>query len=97
MAYSLRSHRASIAAGVLALALVAPAVTVVDSPFVAVAQAQTADAFNNRYQTENFWDQDEAKVTGLELDPGTTIAATTKTIFNWRFRNDGGTLVLIRP
>lgn len=69
----------------------------VDSPFAAVAQAQTADAFNKRYETENFWDQEEAKVTGLELDPGTTVAATTNTIFNWRFRNDGGTLVLIRP
>lgn len=97
MAYSLRSHRASIAAGVLTFALVAPAVTVVDSPFVAVAQAQEAGVFNDRYDTENFWGKPEAKVTGLSLDPGTTVAATTNTIFNWRFRNDNGALVLIRP
>lgn len=97
MAYSLRSHRASIAAGVLTFALVAPAVTVIDSPSLAVAHVQEAGVFNDRYETENFWGKPEAKITGLSLDPGTTVAATTNTIFNWRFRNDGGTLVLIRP
>lgn len=33
----------------------------------------------------------------MQLQPGDTVAATTDTVFNWKFRNDGGTLTLIRP
>ncbi|OFT80716.1 hypothetical protein [Corynebacterium sp. HMSC29G08] len=99
MARSIRSRRVTLAAGVLSFALVAPLVVAPEgtTPLLPVAHAQTADAFAQRYTTANFWGVDEAVVEGLELAPGTTIAATTDTIFNWHFRNDNGTLVLIRP
>lgn len=95
MANSVRSRRVSIAAGALSLALVAPFVSpVVDVP---AAHAVEADAFNTRYTTGNFWDVQEAVVQGLTLEPGDTVAATTNTIFNWRFRTSGCSLILIRP
>lgn len=92
-----RSRRA-VVAGVAALALVTPAIAVPEAAeLVPAAVAQPADAFSQRYTTDNFWNQSKAAVQGLQLDPGTKVEATTKTIFNWGFRNDGGTLVLIRP
>ena len=99
MARSIRSRRVTIAAGILSVALVAPLVVAPESttPLLPFAHAQTADTFDQRYTTANFWNVDEAVVEGLELAPGTTITATTDTIFNWHFRNDNGTLVLIRP
>ena len=98
MALSVRSRRISIAAGVLSLALVAPAVAVPESPFAVFATAATTTAnFDDRYETENFWEKNEARVKDLSLEPGDKVEPTTNTIFNWKFRNDGGTLVLIRP
>lgn len=95
MANSVRSRRVSIAAGALSLALVAPFVSpVVDVP---AAHAVEASAFDTRYSTGNFWDAQEAVVQGLVLEPGDTVAATTNTIFNWRFRTSGCSLILIRP
>lgn len=95
MAKSVRSRRVSIAAGALSLALVAPFVSpVVDVP---AAHAVEASAFDTRYSTGNFWDAQEAVVQGLTLEPGDTVAATTNTIFNWRFRASGCSLILIRP
>ena len=94
MANSVRSRRVTIAAGALSLALVAPFVSPVDVP---AAHAVEADAFNTRYTTGNFWDVHEAVVQGLMLEPGDTVAATTNTIFNWRFRTSGCSLILIRP
>ena len=95
MANSVRSRRVSIAAGALSLALVAPFVSpVVDVP---AAHAVEASAFDTRYSTGNFWDAQEAVVQGLTLEPGDTVAATTNTIFNWRFRTSGCSLILIRP
>ena len=60
-------------------------------------RASATDPFNRRFDTANFWNQPEAAVEGLQLQPGDKVEATTNTIFNWRFRNDNGTLVLIRP
>ena len=98
MAKPIRSRRISIAAGVLSVALAAPLVTVPTSPFAVFADAATTTAnFNDRYTTDNFWNKQEAVVEGLQLDAGDKIEPTTKTIFNWTFRNDGGQLVLIRP
>ena len=57
----------------------------------------TASTFNDRFPTANFWNQQEAVIEGLELQPGDQVAATTNTIFNWKFRNDDGVLTLIRP
>ena len=95
MANSVRSRRVSIAAGALSLALVAPFVSpVADVP---AAHAVEANAFDTRYTTGNFWDAEEAVVQGLTLEPGDTVAATTNTIFNWRFRTSGCSLILIRP
>ena len=94
MANSVRSRRVTIAAGALSLALVAPFVSPVDVP---AAHAVEADAFNTRYTTGNFWDVHEAVVQGLMLEPGDTVATTTNTIFNWRFRTSGCSLILIRP
>lgn len=52
MANSVRSRRASIAAGALSLALLAPFVSpVVDVP---AARAVEASAFDTRYTTGNF-------------------------------------------
>ncbi|WP_175935793.1 hypothetical protein [Corynebacterium sp. Marseille-P4321] len=97
MANTVRSRRISIAAGALSLALVAPLIAAPTSPFAVTAAAQTADTFNTHYTTNNFWGENEALVQGLTLEPGTKVEPTTNTIFNWRFRNDGGSLVLIRP
>lgn len=99
MAHPIRSRRVTIAAGVLSVALVAPLVVAPESttPFVSVAQAQTSDAFNERYTTSNFWEVDEAVVEGLELEPGTTVAQTTNTIWSWQFRNEDGKLIIGRP
>ena len=91
--------RRVVAAGVLSLSLIAPSVVIPQAAehVLPAAAAQTADAFNDRYTTGNFWNEKEAVVEGLTLEPGTTVESTTKTIFNWNFRNDGGQLVLIRP
>ena len=99
MAHPIRSRRVTIAAGVLSVALVAPLVATPESttPFVSVAQAQTADAFAERFTTSNFWEVDEAVVEGLELEPGTTVAQTTNTIWSWQFRNEDGKLIIGRP
>ena len=100
MAKSIRSRRISVAAGALSLALVAPVVAAPETAsvsFLPAAAAQTVDDFSQRYTTDNFWDTKEAVVEGLVLEPGTTVAPTTNTIFNWKFRNDSGQLVLIRP
>ena len=95
MAYSVRSRRTSIAAGLLSVSLLAPLTTVPSSPFAVFASAATTTAnFNDRYTTGNFWGEQEAVVEGLQLDAGDKIEPTTKTIFNWTFRNDGGQLVL---
>ena len=61
------------------------------------APKTTASAFNGRFNTANFWNKKEAVVEGLKLQPGDTVAPTTNTIFNWNFRNDNGTLTVIRP
>ncbi|WP_311524604.1 hypothetical protein [uncultured Corynebacterium sp.] len=61
------------------------------------APKTTANAFNGRFNTANFWNKKEAVVEGLKLQPGDTVAPTTNTIFNWNFRNDNGTLTVIRP
>ena len=61
------------------------------------APKTTATTFSGRYDTANFWNKNEALVEGLELQPGDSVAATTNTIFNWRFRNDDGALTVIRP
>lgn len=63
----------------------------------APAAAPDTQKFDQRYDTENFWQEKEAKIQGLTLDPGDKVEATTNTAFNWTFRNDDGTLVLIRP
>ena len=102
MAHSVRSRRVIIAASALSFTLLAPLVAVPHTTgpvasFASVAHAQTADAFNERYTTASFWNANEAVVEGLELDPGTTVASVTNTIFNWGFRNDDGQLILIRP
>lgn len=106
MAHSIRSRRATIAAGVLSFALIAPLVTAPEMTVLpeAVAQedaAQTAatnaSVFTPRYQTANFWNQPEAVIQGLQLQPGDKVEPTTHTIFNWYFRNDNGTLTAIRP
>ncbi|OHR19000.1 hypothetical protein [Corynebacterium sp. HMSC034A01] len=57
----------------------------------------TASTFNDRFPTANFWNQQEAVIEGLTLQPGDVVAPTTNTIFNWKFRNDDGVLTLIRP
>ena len=95
MAKTVRSRRVTIAAGALSLALVAPFVSPVD--VAPVAAAVDASAFNSRYNTTNFWDSDEALVQGLTLEPGDTVAATTNTIFNWKFRTSGCNLIIGRP
>ena len=95
MAKTVRSRRVTIAAGALSLALSAPFISPVD--VTPVAAAVDADAFNARYNTTNFWDVDEAVVQGLVLEPGDTVAATTNTIFNWKFRTSGCNLIIGRP
>ena len=95
MARPFRTRRTQIAAGVLSAALVAPFISPVH--LAPVAAAVEATAFNARYNTTNFWDANEAVVQGLVLEPGDSVAATTNTIFNWRFRTSGCNLVLVRP
>lgn len=95
MAKSVRSRRTAIAAGALSLALVAPFISPVTG--APTAQAVEASAFDTRYTTDNFWGVNEAVVQGLELEPGDKVESPTKTIFNWTFQNDNGTLLLIRP
>ncbi|MEH0147816.1 hypothetical protein V6D40_09120 [Corynebacterium sp. Q4381] len=92
-------HRRVVAAGVLSLSLIAPSVAIPQAAELVLpaAAAQNADVFNGRYTTANFWNEKEAVVEGLTLEPGTKVEPTTNTIFNWNFRNDGGQLVLIRP
>ncbi|WP_066528565.1 hypothetical protein [Corynebacterium bouchesdurhonense] len=100
MAKPIRSRRISVAAGALSLALLTPSVVVPETAsvsFLPAAAAQTVADFSQRYTTGNFWNVNEAAVDGLQLDPGTKVAPTTNTIFNWKFRNDNGTLMLIRP
>ena len=101
MSEKIRNRRTVIAAGVLSLALVAPAtnVPVIQDLALPVAYAATDKSTieKERYETENFWQKQEAKITGLTLDAGDKVEPTTNTIFNWNFRNDGGELVLIRP
>lgn len=100
MSEKIRNRRTVIAAGVLSLALVAPAtnVPVIQDLALPVAYAATdASTFGQRYETDNFWEKNEAKIIGLTLDAGDKVEPTTSTIFNWNFRNDNGELVLIRP
>ncbi|MFC5088222.1 hypothetical protein [Corynebacterium aquatimens] len=100
MSEKIRNRRTVIAAGVLSLALVAPAtnVPVIQDLALPVAYAATdASIFGERYKTDNFWDKNEAKIIGLTLDAGDKVEPTTSTIFNWNVRNDNGELVLIRP
>lgn len=101
MSEKIRNRRTVIAAGVLSLALVAPAtnVPVIQDLALPVAYAATDKSTieKERYETENFWQKREAKITGLTLDAGDEVESTRSTIFNWTFRNDNGELVLIRP
>ena len=95
MARPFRTRRIQIVAGVLSTALVAPFISPVH--LAPVASAVEATAFNARYNTTNFWDANEAVVQGLVLEPGDSVAATTNTIFNWRFRTSSCNLMLVRP
>ena len=112
MAKSVRSRRTAIAAGALSLALVAPFVSPVQAQETttptseaepapaeqpSTSEGTTAATFEPRFDTANFWNADEAVVEGLQLQPGDTVAPRANTIFNWNFRNDDGTLTLIRP
>ena len=112
MAKSVRSRRTTIAAGTLSLALVAPFVSPVQAQEIttptsdaepapaeqpSTSEGTTAAIFEQRFDTANFWNADEAVVEGLQLQPGDTVAPRANTIFNWNFRNDDGTLTLIRP
>ena len=56
-----------------------------------------ANPFTRRFDTANFWEQPEAVVKGLQLQPNDVVEPVTNTIFNWNFRNDDGTLTVIRP
>ena len=112
MAKSVRSRRTTIAAGALSFALVAPFVSPVQAQETttptseaepepaeqpSTSEGTTAATFEPRFDTANFWNADEAVVEGLQLQPGDTVAPRANTIFNWKFRNDDGTLTLIRP
>ena len=112
MAKSVRSRRTTIAAGALSLALVAPFVSPVQAQETttptsdaepapaeqpSTSEGTTAATFEQRFDTANFWNADEAVVEGLQLQPGDTVAPRANTIFNWNFRNNNGTLTLIRP
>lgn len=112
MAKSVRSRRTAIAAGALSIALVAPFVSPVQAQETttptseaepapaeqpSTSEGTTAATFEPRFDTANFWNADEAVVEGLQLQPGDTVAPRANTIFNWNFRNDDGTLTLIRP
>ena len=112
MAKSVRSRRTVIAAGALSFALVAPFISPVQAQETttptseaepapaeqpSTSKGTTAATFEPRFDTANFWNADEAVVEGLQLQPGDTVAPRANTIFNWNFRNDDGTLTLIRP
>lgn len=101
MSEKIRNRRTVIAAGVLSLALVAPVtnVPVIQDLALPVAYAATDKSTieKERYETENFWQKREAKITGLTLDAGDKVESTRSTIFNWTFRNENGALILIRP
>ena len=112
MAKSVRSRRTAIAAGALSLALVAPFVSPVQAQETttptseaepapaeqpSTSEGTTAATFEQRFDTANFWNADEAVVEGLQLQPGDTVAPRASTIFNWGFNNNDGTLTLIRP
>jgi len=112
MAKSVRSRRTVIAAGALSLALVAPFVSPVQAQETTTptsdaepapaeqpwtSEGTTAATFEQRFDTANFWNADEAVVEGLQLQPGDTVAPRANTIFNWGFNNNDGTLTLIRP
>ena len=112
MAKSVRSRRTAIAAGALSLALVAPFVSPVQAQETttptseaepapaeqpSTSEGTTAATFEQRFDTANFWNADEAVVEGLQLQPGDTVAPRANTIFNWGFNNTDGTLTLIRP
>ena len=56
-----------------------------------------ATPFTQRFDTTNFWEQPEAVVEGLQLQPNDVVEPVTNTVFNWNFRNDDGTLTVIRP
>ena len=60
-------------------------------------RASATDPFNRRFDTANFWNQPEAAVEGLQLQPNDVVEPVTNTVFNWNFRNDDGTLTVIRP
>ena len=60
-------------------------------------RASATGPFNRRFDTANFWNQPEAAVEGLQLQPGDVVEPVTNTVFNWNFRNDDGTLTVIRP
>ena len=112
MAKSVRFRRTAIAAGALSIALVAPFVSPVQAQETttptseaepapaeqpSTSEGTTAATFEPRFDTANFWNADEAVVEGVQLQPGDTVAPRANTIFNWNFRNDDGTLTLIRP
>ena len=112
MAKSVRSRRTVIAAGALSLALVAPFVSPVQAQETttptsdaepapaeqpSTSEGTNAATFEQRFDTANFWNADEAVVEGLQLQPGDTVAPRANTIFNWGFNNNDGTLTLIRP
>ncbi|MDK8878564.1 hypothetical protein [Corynebacterium sp. MSK008] len=61
------------------------------------SEGTTATTFEPRFDTANFWNTTEAVVERLQLQPGDIVAPRANTIFNWKFRNDNGTLTLIRP
>lgn len=63
----------------------------------AAPQGTTAGSFNERFTTDNFWQKQQAAIQGLTLNAGDKVEPTTKTIFNWNFSNDNGTLILKRP
>ncbi|MCP1388199.1 hypothetical protein M5J20_08375 [Corynebacterium sp. TA-R-1] len=97
MAKAVRPRRIVIAASVLSLALAAPLVTVPEAGFLPVAEAVEAGDFASRYETGNFWNANEAPVQGLQLAAGDNVEVRGKAIWDWKVRNDGGTLKLIRP
>lgn len=112
MAKSVRSRRTVIAAGAMSLALVAPFVSPVQAQETttptsaaepapaeqpSTSEGTSAATFEQRFNTANFWNADEAVVEGLQLQPGDTVAPRANTIFNWGFNNNDGTLTLIRP
>lgn len=70
-----------------------------EEPSTSNAPKTTASAFNGRFNTSTFWNKKEAVVEGLKLQPGDKVEATALLASRnkWHFRNDNGTLTVIRP